>query len=121
MNFGVLIDPEGPAPKSDGALEHWDYEDPCDAGCWRPCTPDGCHDDHPSGTFEVIGPSWSKDDLMPRLNDERHAQLMAAAPALALFAKAVPPAARDELLGALPEWAAKDVLALLSALAKGGQ
>lgn len=43
--------------------DEWGYEDPHDACCGFPCTVDGCHESHPTGTYGVYGPSMEDHDL----------------------------------------------------------
>lgn len=60
--------------------EEWDYEDPCDASCGWPCTQDGCHDSHPTGTYEIWGPEWSDNGWSNRLANKAEAEFIANAP-----------------------------------------
>lgn len=61
----------------------WDYEDPSDSSCGRYCHPDGCADNHPTFTYQIIGPDWADDDWgSARCVSKQHAALMASAPDL---------------------------------------
>lgn len=60
----------------------WGYEDPSDSSCGRPCTQDGCHECHPTGTFVLVGPEFD-DDLHDRFLNENEARLASSAPKLA--------------------------------------
>lgn len=57
----------------------WDYDE-TGVNCGLPCTPDGCHEGHPSGEFELHGPAWEDVNwpgLTP-LTNEADARVMAA-------------------------------------------
>lgn len=55
----------------------WEVEDPHDGACWSSCTENGCPEDHPTGTFEVLGPGYTDEgDRIWNFND---AILMACA------------------------------------------
>ena len=59
----------------------WSYEDRMDASCGSPCTPNGCHESHPSGVYVVNGPAvgdWPDDECVT--TSKADAALMAKAP-----------------------------------------
>jgi len=61
----------------------WEYDEIHDTSCGRSCTQDGCHDSHPSGIYNIDGPSlgdWPNDTLV--VQNEADAALIAAAPEL---------------------------------------
>lgn len=51
------------------------YYDPHDAGCGSPCTPNGCHECHPTGRYEIdfpetvieYCPTYFKNEADPKL------------------------------------------------------
>lgn len=73
---------EEPSPD----LMLWSQEDVCDSSCGHPCTPEGCHDCHPSGIFRIEGPDWADSEALEVYGvctrNLRHARLIAAAPKL---------------------------------------
>lgn len=55
----------------------WEAREVHDANCGRPCTPDGCREDHPAGVYELDGPECSGE--WPQDFTEEDATFVAAA------------------------------------------
>ena len=63
--------------------DEWDYDEVCDSSCGWPCTPDGCHDSHPSGMWTISGPDWVEDGVYHgAVTSEQQARLIASSPTL---------------------------------------
>lgn len=63
----------------------WTFDERYDSSCGWACTPDGCHDSHPSGVYDIDGPDGVNDfgeaDVLT-VSSIEHARLITAAPAL---------------------------------------
>lgn len=58
----------------------WNYQDTEDGCCGSPCTPDGCHECHPTGNFFVYGPEWEREYGKAVFKKEGDADFIAHAP-----------------------------------------
>ena len=62
----------------------------CDSSCGKPCTPNGCHDSHPSGRYIVNGPSAYDsfgETCEPEFENKDDACAIAEVPAMVEFIK----------------------------------
>jgi hypothetical protein len=77
---------EGDEPKEEPRTAHspgpWDYDDTHDGCCGSPCTPNGCHESHPTGTYYLDGPEMETEFGTPTVLNRFDAALIAAAPEL---------------------------------------
>ena len=67
--------------EEDYTVSPWTFDERYDSGCGYPCTPSGCHEMHPSGVYDIDGPSgindFGEDDVLT-VRDIKDAYLITA-------------------------------------------
>ena len=85
VEFGEIV-PDAPEPEEPPRTAHspgpWDYDDTHDGCCGSWCTPNGCHESHPTGTYYLDGPEMETEFGTPTVLNKYDAALIAAAPEL---------------------------------------